>query len=89
MAADLSFRLGWLESEEVARIANLYQRAGLPVIPPQELTAEDYLRLMAVDKKVKKGIIRLILLKKIGEAEIVSDYTTAQLKATLDSFSKA
>jgi len=89
LAADLSFRLGWLESEEVARIANLYQRAGLPVIPPQELTAEDYLRLMAVDKKVKKGIIRLILLKKIGEAEIVSDYTTAQLKATLDSFSKA
>lgn len=89
MAADLSLRLGWLEGDEVARIANLYRRAGLPVTPPADLTPQDYLSLMSVDKKVEKGVIRLILLKKIGEAEVVSDYSLDQLKATLDSFTRS
>jgi len=51
MAADLSVRLGWISSAEARRAKALLQRAGLPVVPPAEISVADYMRLMAFDKK--------------------------------------
>src|SRR5690606_25326847 len=65
MAAELSHRLGWLAADEVERIAALFGRAGLPVWGPSLGTAR-YLELMAHDKKVEAGRLRLVLLKSIG-----------------------
>ncbi len=86
MAADLSQRLGWLDLATVERIKSLLIAAGLPVSVPSEMTAERFMDLMAVDKKVQDGAIRLILLKAIGQAVISDDYPPAQLAATLDAF---
>ena len=69
MAAELSRRLGWIDDATVARIERIHQRAGLPVFGPA-LDVERYLALMAGDKKVEDGRLRLILLRDIGEAVI-------------------
>lgn len=69
IAAELSVRLGWLNPGEVERIRALLRRAGLPVVAP-DLGVGRYLELMAHDKKVADGQLRLILLKGIGRGVI-------------------
>lgn len=85
IAAELSARLGWLNRDEVARIITLLSRARLPVRPPATLSSEDFLRLMAVDKKAQDGRLRLILLKTLGETVIVDNVDLNLLKTTLDA----
>jgi 3-dehydroquinate synthase len=83
MAADLSARLGWLSRQQVERIRALLARARLPLDPPPELTPDDFLRLMAVDKKVKDGRLRLILLRELGQGVIAEDVDARRLRETL------
>jgi len=83
MAADLSHRLGWLEESDVARIAKLIARARLPVAAPGKLSVQQFLDLMAVDKKVLGGKLRLVLLRRLGEAVVTDDFPAAALDATL------
>jgi 3-dehydroquinate synthase len=71
MAADLSWRLGWLSIGDKQRTQNLLARAGLPTHAPAELSRERFAELMSVDKKVMDGKLRLVLLKSIGEAVVV------------------
>jgi shikimate kinase/3-dehydroquinate synthase len=86
MAADLSQRLEWLNSEDVLRVRRLFERAGLPVVGPK-LGAEKYLQLMGLDKKVEHGKIRFILLKTLGNAVITSDVPQPLLEQTLEACS--
>lgn len=83
MAADLSRRSGWLSHQDVSRTADLLKQAGLPVKAPAELDVDRYLELMMVDKKVKDGHIRLVLLKSIGDAFVCDDYDPELLRQTL------
>ncbi len=84
LAADLSRRLGWLGAADVARIEQLVRRARLPVRAPATLTNERFLELMAVDKKVQDGRLRLVLLKSIGEAVVTDEFPGEHLAATLE-----
>lgn len=83
LAAELSCRLGWLSSVEVGRIRALIERAGLPCDPPR-LGAARMLELMALDKKVLGGRIRLVLLKRIGQAICTADYPDDALRGLLE-----
>ena len=85
MAADLSARLGWLRREQVERVRALLTRARLPLAPPSELTPADFLRLMAVDKKVQDGRLRLILLRDLGQGIIAGDVDARRLCETLET----
>ncbi len=85
MAADLSRRIGWLSEADVRRIHHLMVCAGLPTQPPSQLSPERLLELMAVDKKVIGGQMRLVLLKMLGEAAINSDVQRDDLLATLST----
>jgi len=85
MAADLSARHGWISAADVERIRALLSRAGLPVDAPPELGRARFLELMAVDKKVVDGGLRLVLLDAIGTAGIRSDFDADLLNQTLDS----
>ena len=85
MAADLSARLGWLRREQVERVRALLARARLPLAPPSELTPADFLRLMAVDKKVQDGRLRLILLRDLGQGVIAGDVDARRLCETLET----
>ena len=86
MAARMSRIMGWLSEADENRVQSLVQSAGLPVNPPQELSAERFMELMAVDKKVKSGKLRLVLLKGIGKALITSDFDTEALRACFASY---
>ncbi len=83
MAADLSWRLGWIRQEEALRVRRLVEAATLPVAAPEQMSAEDFMRLMAVDKKVQDGRIRFVLLKSLGEAVVSSDTDRQALALTL------
>jgi 3-dehydroquinate synthase len=85
MAADLSARHGWLSDNDVSRIRELLVRARLPVAAPPELGRQQFLDLMAVDKKAVDGGLRLIMLEAIGTAVVSGDYDPALLDDTLDS----
>jgi len=82
MAADLSWRMGWLTADEVSRIHQLLTAAKLPLDAPK-LGVEKYLNLMQLDKKVADGKIRLVLQQAIGKSVITSDYDADKLKETL------
>jgi 3-dehydroquinate synthase len=82
LAAEMSQRLGWLDTAAVARIRQWFERAGLPTTPPR-LGIERTLELMRMDKKVLRGQLRLVLLRRIGEAVVTGDYAEAALLDTL------
>ncbi len=84
MAAELSRRLGWLDDGDVARIEALFVRAGLPVTGPA-LGVERYLELMAHDKKVEAGRLRLVLLRKPGQAVLWGDAPAADIAAAIEA----
>ncbi len=71
MAAELSRILGWIDGNDLARVAALFARCGLPTKGPN-MGAGRYLELMQHDKKVQDGRLRLVLLKAIGVA-VLSD----------------
>ena len=83
MALEMSARLGWISAAERDRGIRLLQRAGLPVLPPAEMSPEDFLEHMAVDKKVLDGRLRLVLLRSLGDAVITDDFPREVLEATL------
>jgi 3-dehydroquinate synthase len=85
-AADLSKRKGWLSNDDVQRIINLLQNAKLPTSPPTELSPERFIELMAVDKKNTNGLIRVILLEKIGQATLPLNVEENLLKETLQYY---
>lgn len=82
LAAQLSRRLGWIDSATLERVCALFKRAGLPVQAP-DLGEARYLELMQLDKKVEGGKLRLVLLKGIGQAVIASDIARDAIAAVL------
>ena len=82
LAADLSQRMNWLTSQQISRMQAIFSAAKLPLKSPN-LGVEKYLNLMANDKKVEGGKIRLVLQQGIGKAVITSDYDADKLKETL------
>lgn len=87
MAADLSYRLGWIEKDLYDRIVKLLERAQLPTKPPPGMTADIFKSLMAVDKKVAAGKIRFILLKgALGNCVVTGDFDQSKLDETLVAF---
>ena len=83
LAAELSARTGRIPRSEALRVRALLAAAGLPVDPPR-LGRARMLELMAMDKKVKGGQVRLVLLDGIGRASVRADYPREALEALLE-----
>lgn len=83
MAADLSCRQGWLQAGDLDRIKKLLESAGLPTLSPSEISVDRFKELMAVDKKVIDGSIRLVLMDQLGNAFVTDDFDTTNFEATL------
>jgi 3-dehydroquinate synthase len=83
MAIDLSIREGLVDEALRKRSIDLLSRAGLPVSPPANISVEQYLDVMAIDKKTLDGNIRLVLLRALGEAFVTADYSQDKLQQTL------
>ena len=52
------------------------------------MSSSDFISHMTVDKKVSGGRIRLVLLKKIGDATLSSDYPDDLLDEVLADFTR-
>jgi 3-dehydroquinate synthase len=82
LAGELSVRVTGMPTTENRRLKQLLFRFGLPVDPPA-LGAERYLELMARDKKVDAGKLRLVLLEALGRPTIRTDILRSALRALL------
>lgn len=85
VAAKLSNALGWIPENDVSRTKELLLKCELPVSAPKDMSAEKFLELMSVDKKVLDGSLRLVLLKSIGHAVVTSDFDPNCLNTLLES----
>jgi len=83
MAAELSYRLGFIDAPSKERIVALVKAAGLPTVAP-DLGVARWLELMEVDKKNEGGEIKFILLKPLG-ASIITTVPQDILLQTLNA----
>jgi 3-dehydroquinate synthase len=83
MAVDLSYRHQWVDNSLRQRTIDLLQKANLPVTSPPNMTVDQYMNAMSIDKKVINGTIQFVLLKGLGEAIVTSDYNPDLLTETL------
>ena len=86
MAAELSALEGMISRDDCDRINRLILRAGLPDKPPVAMTADDFMGLMAVDKKNVDGLLRLVLLRSVGDAVVTSEASPENLALTFARF---
>ena len=85
MATALSARLGWLDGADVQRVRSLLERAGLPTSAPG-LDVGQMLEFMQLDKKVRDGRLRLVLLPRLGAARVSTEFGAEELRDTLEEF---
>jgi len=85
MCAALSVRQGNFKPTEYRRLCRLLERAGLPIAPPDNISAEEMRKHMSRDKKALAGHLRLVLPQSIGSAVVTSDFDDEALQATLEA----
>lgn len=86
MAARMSLELGWLKQADLDRVSDSLAAWKLPVTAPQGMARADFSELMALDKKVQNGRLRLVLLNQIGDALVTGEYDPNALTRTLEAF---
>jgi 3-dehydroquinate synthase len=83
MAAVMSNQLGWMSDDDTRRTISLIKNAKLPTMAPASMSVDKFLQLMSVDKKVLDGVLRLVLMKGIGQSVVTSEYTIDDLKKAI------
>ena len=68
-AAELSEKKGFCEKQVVDRIRSIIKKIGLPDTPPT-LPGKRYRDAMEVDKKVAGGVLKFVLVEKMGSVRI-------------------
>lgn len=79
LAARLSQQIGRASSCDTERLSDLLVHLGLPIIRPAGLTPTALLAHMRLDKKAISGVMRLILWRGVGNAEVVQGITDEQI----------
>lgn len=82
MAADLSYRMGWISADDVERTKRIISRAQLPIVCPK-IPLNDFLGFMAHDKKVLNGQLRLVLIQRLGQAIITREFDPELMKQSI------
>lgn len=85
MAAALSHRLGHCESSVRKTLEKLLQGFDLPIKLSKDLSPEQLVKLMRLDKKVQSGKHRLILMKGMGQAFIADGVAEPDLLAAIEA----
>lgn len=85
MAADLSWREGWITEQDCQRIRTILSAAQLPLAPPEKMSPQCFIDHMIVDKKVMDGNLRLVLLTALGTATVTSDFSEMHLQSCLEA----
>ncbi len=83
LAAKYSQMLGYIGAHDVARVIATLELFDIPTVLPIGIDAPTMLHAMYRDKKSRSGSIRLILLKQIGDAQVVTIDEPASLQQFL------
>jgi 3-dehydroquinate synthase len=83
-AARLSHALGLIDAATVARTQDILARALLPIELPN-VSTEAMLEHMGRDKKNDAGVIKLILMRGIGDAYVESSIAAARIETFLNT----
>jgi 3-dehydroquinate synthase len=84
-AALISAEKGLADEGAAFEIAETLSSLGLPVAPDSGLDTEAVLAAMAHDKKIAFGRARFVLLRRIGDVEIVDDVAQDEVRSALDA----
>jgi 3-dehydroquinate synthase len=85
MAARLATQLKRAPAADAERLAALLRRAGLPVAVPEGVDPQALVARMKLDKKAVSGMLRLILWRGIGRAEVMRDVPEAAILQVLSA----
>ncbi len=82
MACSLSVRLGMLDQQTEERIIGVLKSLGLPINPTNLVIGDigQLIDTIKIDKKVKDGLLRFILISAIGDATIKSGISEQNLR---------
>ncbi|MDX2503937.1 MAG: 3-dehydroquinate synthase [Gammaproteobacteria bacterium] len=90
MAADLSVRHGWIDKSVQQQIIDLIEQAKLPTRVPagqqERISVQQFMKLMAGDKKVLDGQLHLVLLDALGSSLLTAEFDVEKLQQTLEAF---
>jgi len=82
VAGRISNKLGMLDENELIRLKNIIERAGLPTKIPN-LKIEKVIQAIKHDKKISEGKIRLVLAKSIGDVLITDEVSLSLIEQVL------
>ncbi|RUR39396.1 3-dehydroquinate synthase [Vreelandella populi] len=89
MAAALSERLGFISAAELARTQAVIDSAGLPLAAPANMSSNDFITRMRLDKKNVDARLRLVLLNALGDACIDDTTPESTLRDLIDGYPRA
>ena len=73
MQVKIGEKLGYVTSEDVARVIALLEKAGLPTKLLDSMDTEEVVQKLYTDKKVRKGKIRFVFQEGIGQIKQYED----------------
>ncbi len=79
-ACEISVRKAGLSETERARIVGTLERFQLPVRLPADFPREKILSAIRFDKKFTAGVVRFVVVSKIGLARLVTDVTMQDIE---------
>ncbi|MDC0603367.1 3-dehydroquinate synthase [Aliiglaciecola sp.] len=83
IAAKAALQKGWMHESELQRIIQLMQAFDLPILAPNQMDYDVFMKHMQHDKKVLKGAIRFVIPQHIGKAVVTKDISQDSLRAIL------
>ncbi len=86
MAAELSERLGWINKQDKDACVDIIELAGLPTAPPKQMQEQQFIDLMAQDKKVRDHTLNLVLFKGIGHTILSNAFSEQMLRESISTF---
>ncbi len=86
MACLMSEKMGLIGPDITRRVEVVLAKASLPTKPPPSVTLQQFMTYISIDKKVESGKLRLVLLRKPGEAYVTGDFDEEILFDTIMHF---
>ena len=86
MAAKLSELEGNLSVGDVERVKNILIKSKLPCNIEGEVSSENLIKAMSIDKKAIDGNIRLVLLKYLGDSYLSDSYSQENFQQVISNF---
>ena len=82
--AAIAVRLGFFSEEELSRLKNVIESAGLPTSMPG-INIEETMQAMQHDKKITNGKVKFVLPKAIGDVFITDEVDPAVIREVLSA----